>query len=231
MFQKSVFTLHFKVLFMAVENASLQELRQIKQMMERSSRFSTLSGFSGVAAGLCSLLGAALVYLKISDVQTRYDEFQIISSDFILSILLISVGTFVAAAISAYFFIYLRCRRLSIPIFSLSARRVLYNMAIPIIIGALFILRLLSSGEFEMLAPASLLFYGLALINASKYTLDEIRQLGFVELAIGLLNLWLLEYGLLLWALGFGLMHIIWGIIIWARYERNEMKIAETGNE
>lgn len=209
---------------MDTENASLQELRHIKQMMERSARFSTLSGFSGIAAGLCSLLGAWLAYNYMRSLSEDSYSRTFVTDKSVMHILLIAIGTFAAAAVSAYLFIYMRCRRLKIPVFSLSARRVVYNMTIPIVIGALFILRLITQGDFEMLAPASLLFYGLALINASKYTLNEVRQLGFAELAIGLINLLFLGYGVIFWAVGFGIMHIIWGALIWWRYERKEFQ-------
>jgi hypothetical protein len=98
---------------------------------------------------------------------------------------------------------------------------VIINIAIPLVVGSLFIFRLSASGAFFLIPPACLIFYGLALINASKYTLDEIRYLGFTEIIIGIINLWVLEYGLIFWGIGFGLAHIIYGIIIWWKYEKN----------
>jgi hypothetical protein len=63
-------------------------------------------------------------------------------------------------------------------------------------------------------------FYGLALVNASKYTLTDIRYLGITEIILGILNIFFLRRGLYFWALGFGVLHIIYGLVMWWKYER-----------
>ena len=99
--------------------------------------------------------------------------------------------------------------------------RLFWNTAIPLMIGAIFLLRLMQLGEFELIAPGCLLFYGLALVNASKYTLGEVRYLGYGQLALGIMSLWYVGYGLYFWAMGFGILHIIYGVLMWYKYERN----------
>ena len=207
---------------MNAENESLQELQHIKRMMERSTKFSSLSGFSGIAAGICALVGIWFVASRISGWKHNHignsDAHQ---DDLAIHLLFIAVATFIAAVISAFIFIYLRCKKLDIPVLGMSARRVIINIAIPLFAGSLFIFRLATSGAYELIPPACLIFYGLALVNASKYTLNEIRYLGFTEIIIGIINLWILGYGLIFWGLGFGLIHIIYGVIIWWKYEKN----------
>ena len=99
--------------------------------------------------------------------------------------------------------------------------RLFWNTAIPIATGALFLIRMMQLGEFELVAPGCLIFYGLALVNASKYTLGEIRYLGYGQLALGFMNLWYIGYWLYFWAMGFGVLHILYGILMWYKYERN----------
>jgi uncharacterized membrane protein YwzB len=207
---------------MNAQNEPLQDLQHIKKMMERSTKFSSLSGLSGIAAGICALAGVWFVVKKIAEwKQTHSGNLDASKDDLATQLLVIAVATFVAAGISSFIFIYLRCKKLGIPILGTSARRVIINIAIPLFVGSLFIFRLASSGAYELIAPACLIFYGLALVNASKYTLNEIRYLGFAEIFIGILNLWILEYGLIFWGIGFGLIHIIYGAIIWWKYEKN----------
>ena len=98
--------------------------------------------------------------------------------------------------------------------------RLFWNMVIPLTAGAIFIIRMMQLGEFELVAPGCLIFYGLALVNASKYTLGEIRYLGYGQLVLGIINLWLIGYGLYFWAIGFGLLHIVYGIWMWNKYEK-----------
>ena len=207
---------------MNTQNESLQELQHIKKMMERSTRFSSVSGFSCIAAGICALAGIWFVVQAIAKwKQNHIGNLYTDRGDLATQLLLIAVATFVAAAISSFVFIYLRCKKLGISILGRSATRVLINIIIPLFVGSLFVFRLATSGVFELIAPACLIFYGLALVNASKYTLDEIRYLGFTQLFIGIINLWILGYGLIFWGIGFGLVHIIFGIIIWWKYEKN----------
>ena len=82
-------------------------------------------------------------------------------------------------------------------------------------------IRMMQLGEYALVAPGCLVFYGLALVNASKYTLGEIRYLGYGQLVLGIVNLWNVSYGLWFGALGFGILHIIYGIWMWYKYEKN----------
>jgi len=93
------------------------------------------------------------------------------------------------------------------------------NVSIPLLVGAVFLFRLLQFQAYELIAPGCLLFYGLALINASKYTLAEIRYLGYAQLLLGMINLWYVGYGLYFWAAGFGVLHIVYGVYMWWKYE------------
>ncbi|MGH2565511.1 MAG: hypothetical protein ACRDE5_13425 [Ginsengibacter sp.] len=209
---------------MNIQNESLQELQHIKKMMERSTKFSSISGFSAIAAGICALMGIWVVVKEIATWKEQHlDNLTANKDELATQLLLTAVVTFSAAVVTSFIFVYLRCKKLGIPVLGMSARRVIINIAIPLFVGALFIFRLATLGSYELITPACLIFYGLALINASKYTLSEIKHLGFIELGIGIINLWILGYGLILWGIGFGLMHIIYGILIWWKYERNDL--------
>lgn len=207
---------------MNAKNESLQELRHIKTMMERSTKFSSLSGLSGIAAGTCALAGVWFAVNSIADWKNSHiNNPEAPVGELVSRLLLIAVATFSAAAISAFIFIYFRCKKLGIPVLGMSARRVIINIAIPLFMGSLFVLRLATSGAYELIPPACLIFYGLALVNASKYTLNVVRYLGFAQLIIGIINLWVPGYGLIFWGIGFGLIHIIYGVVIWWNYETN----------
>ncbi len=209
---------------------SLETLQDIKRMMERSSRFISLSGLSGISAGICALVGAWLShdyvvgkrdYLINSDVamvQVMTNDYAIIFNTWLFWI---AAGTFVAALVSAFIFTWLKSKKEGIPLWGNTARRLLINVSIPLIAGAIFLFKLIHFGTFGLIAPGCLIFYGLALINASKYTLGEIRYLGYCQMLLGIINLWSVGYGLYFWAAGFGVMHILYGAYMWYKYERN----------
>ncbi|MEY4458904.1 MAG: hypothetical protein RIT38_109, partial [Bacteroidota bacterium] len=59
-----------------------------------------------------------------------------------------------------------------------------------------------------------------SILNASKYTYHDIRSLGILEILTGLMASYFVDYGLLFWALGFGVLHIVYGLYIYFKYEK-----------
>jgi hypothetical protein len=218
---------------MSDNNQHLDSIEDIRQMMQKSSRFISLSGLSGVAAGVCALIASWMAYdiLKPyrSGSQVNYNEIENTSnapgldySRLDLTLLYLAAGTFVAAFALAFLFTWLRSRKTGISLWGFAARRVMINVAVPMLIGACMILRLIQLDAYELIPPACLIFYGLGLVNASKFALPEIRYMGYGQLILGGLNLLpsMAGYGLFFWAIGFGLLHIIYGIVMWNKYER-----------
>ena len=93
-------------------------------------------------------------------------------------------------------------------------------MAIPLVAGGIYAIILLYHGHVALVAPATLIFYGLSLIHASKYTINDIRHLGVAELITGLVASVFPDYGLLFWAFGFGVLHVVYGLRIHHKYEK-----------
>lgn len=203
----------------------LDSIKDIRNIMERNSRFISLSGWSGIAAGICALAGTYFAGREIQCWQSGDCRFVPIVENGRINtdstMLWIAILTFAGAFITAFLFTYIRSRKKNIPVWGYTARRVIINVAIPMLAGAIVIFHLMNNGLYEMAAPVSLIFYGLALISAGKYTLAEIRYLGLLELLLGLICLWFPEQGLYFWAIGFGVLHILYGIIMWLKYERD----------
>jgi hypothetical protein len=205
----------------------LDTLHDIKQMMERSSRFKSLSGLSGVGAGLCALAGVWLAQSKINEyyfyVNGKPNEHIPESGRYVLvnQLLLIAAATFFSAFILAFLFTWLRSKKNNLPLLSSTSKRLMINISIPMLTGAVFLLKLVETDAYDLIAPGCLIFYGLALVNASKYTLSEVRYLGFGQLVLGLINLWYMSNSLYFWAAGFGVLHIFYGTFMWWKYEKS----------
>ncbi len=223
-----------KVLFMDSGNKPIQALEDIKQMMDRSSRFVSLSGWSGIGAGICALVAAWLAHRKFNEYAISENEYAAKSAytkdsnllQLDRELLILAVITFIAAFFFAFLFTYLRSKKTGVPIWGFMARKVMVNLAVPMIAGGLLTWRITDFGLYGLVAPACLIFYGIALINASKFTLSEVRYLGYLQLLLGIINLWVIGYGLYFWAVGFGVLHILYGIVMWNKYERNEKAVA-----
>jgi hypothetical protein len=221
----------FQSTFMSHQQQSLEDLQHIKKMMERSSRFISLSGLSGISAGLCALIGAWVAHPYVfgekdyiidsagAVAQAMANSYTIILNTYLFWI---AAATFIAAFVSAFFFTWIKSQKDGTPLWGNTAKRLLINVSIPVAVGGLFLFRMMHFGTFGLVAPGCLIFYGLGLINASKYTLDEIRYLGYFQIIIGIINLWYVGYGLYFWAMGFGVMHIAYGAYMWMKYERKK---------
>lgn len=201
----------------------IHQLTEIKNMMEKSSRFLSLSGLSGLSAGIVALVGAYLAYRAMGqtpeyDVDaSQMDMKKIIGSE----LFLIALGTLGVAKLLIFLFTYRKSRMLKLPVWTSATRRLIYNLAIPLVAGGLFLLKVVDLGYWGLIAPGCLLFYGLSLVNASRYTIGDIRILGLIEIGLGILNLLFIGQGLLFWTLGFGLAHIAYGIYMWNKYDKN----------
>lgn len=206
------------------QHQPLETLQDIKRMMERSSRFISLSGWSGISAGICALIGAWAAHARLDGFRILYREGADNrgggTMDLFYDLLLIAIITFIGAFVSAFLFTYLRSRRNGVPLWDRTVQRLAWNTILPMVVGGIMILRALELGYYELIAPGCLIFYGLALVNASKYTLGEVRYLGYGQIILGILNLWIINEGLYFWAAGFGLLHIVYGAMMWWKYER-----------
>ncbi|MBD3627321.1 hypothetical protein [Cyclobacterium sp.] len=199
----------------------IRDIAEIRSMMERSSKFMSLSGWAGILAGTYALIGAlvaAKVFhfnpVTISDATVNSGSAQLVQLIILaLVVLLMASGT-------AIFFSYRRAIQRGEKAWNATARRLLTNMAVPLLSGAVILIFLLTNGLLGLLAPFTLIFYGLALYNAGTFTYKEVKILGLVQLGLGLISIWLISYAIILWAMGFGLAHIIYGIYMHNKYER-----------
>ncbi|SDG68290.1 hypothetical protein [Psychroflexus sediminis] len=196
---------------MNTEKDYLRDLTEIRSLMERSSKFLSLTGFSGILAGVYALAGAYLACSWIYGSDTEANVLSIFSLGALVLVLALSTAVVLSQKKSAK-----NGERLWNPV----AKRLLMNLAIPLVSGGIFILILFLKDSIELIAPAMLIFYGLALVNAGKFTFEEVKFFGIIEILLGLIAAYYTDYGLLFWAIGFGFMHIVYGIYMHWKYER-----------
>jgi len=209
---------------MTEQNQHLDALQDIRKMMQRSSRFISLSGLSGIAAGVWALVGAYFAYDWIVEYYNNYAGQGYTNENFHRlkwNLFLLAGAVVGLALISALYFTWRRAGKNKLPLWDHASKQLIINTAIPMIVGGLFIIAMLQYSEWRFVAPACLVFYGLGLVNGSRYTLSDIRYLGFLEIVLGLTNTQFIGYGLYFWAIGFGALHIIYGFVMWWKYERN----------
>lgn len=200
----------------------INDLNEIKEMMNKSSRFVSLSGLSGILAGIYALIGAGFAYAILyenTSITSNYKNLIITQSNAI-KLVAIAFTVLVLSIVTGFVFSVSKARKQNESVWNMASKRLLINFLIPLATGGFFILFIIEKEFLVLVAPSTLLFYGLACLNASKYTLGDIRYLGLSMIVLGLLSTWFLGYGLLFWALGFGGCHILYGSLMYFKYDR-----------
>lgn len=207
----------------------IDQLQEIRTMMERSSRFISLSGWSGILAGIYALAGAWFArwyyYGHLNEYMDRLGELisgpSLFKDPGYYGFFILDAGLVVVLALSTGIVLTIRrARQKGQRIWDRVALRMLINLAIPLFTGGIFCLLLLKYRLLGLIAPSMLIFYGLSLINASKYTLYELKYFGLAQVVLGLISMYYIGHGLLFWSIGFGVFHILYGGYMWMKYER-----------
>ncbi len=201
----------------------LDDLKEIRQMMRRSSLFLSLSGLSGVLAGVYALIGAGLAFDILED-HYQHQAYVTIESYTFKLLIGIALAVLLASIVTTYLFSAYKAKCNGDKLINITSKRALYNFALPLLTGGILCVLLIKNGHYGLLSPMTLIFYGLACVNVSKYTFGDVHYLGITEIALGLLAVQFSGYGLLFWVLGFGVCHILYGGIMHFKYERNRKK-------
>lgn len=208
---------------MKTEQEYIKDLSEIRLMMERSTKFLSLTGLSGILAGIYALVAAYLAYrlFYVNTENVIYNGLspQTLSGD-VLNLVFLAVVVLLLAVGTAIYLSSKKATKNNEMLWNPVSRRLVINMAIPLVTGGIFILIMISKGFIELAAPLTLIFYGLSLINASKFTFKDLKYLGMIQILLGLISSYFIGLGLLFWAIGFGLMHIIYGIYMQLKYEK-----------
>ncbi len=191
--------------------------------MNRSSRFISLSGLAGVFAGCYAIIGAVIAKMLLAENASFYNESVstgTINSELSFDLFLIAMAVLTLAIGTAIFLTTRKARKNGQKIWDSTSKRLVVNFFAPLLAGGVFCLVLLQYGLIGLIAPCMLIFYGLALIHASKYTFADLKNLGYANLVLGLIATQFIGFGLYFWAIGFGLFHIIYGIWMYNKYDR-----------
>jgi hypothetical protein len=207
------------------DTKSIEDIKAIRKIMEESSRFLSLSGLAGVFAGLTAIAGALVAYFFILDNRSiHYDEYFRSLSDkeaFSLRWQLIADAALVLV-LSVLFSLYFsakKAKRDGKDFWTPVSRRLLINLLIPLATGGVFIIVFLFQNNIQLIVPGFLIFYGLSLVNAGKFTFGEIFYLGILEIITGLVSAFVPGLALIFWIFGFGVLHIIYGLAMYRKYE------------
>ncbi len=194
----------------------LEDITEIKDLMSRSSRFISLSGLSGILAGIYAITGAVMTYIFLLPT----GDYVVLHSWNFRMIVGVLIAVAVLSFVTAYLLTTRKAKQNNEKIWDDTTKRLLINFLIPLVTGGIYILIKLNSQHYGLTGSLMLIFYGLALVNASKYTIGNVRYLGYVEIVLGLICAAFPGYGFWFWILGFGVLHIIYGSLIYFKEQK-----------
>jgi hypothetical protein len=220
--------LYRKVLHNNIMNQSdqhLEDIKVIRKIMEESSRFLSLSGLSGIMAGLIAIAGAvaAKVIIEKHSPVTEWYSYPFTTDPegrkMLILLLTDMAAVLVLALAGAVFFSSRKARMSGLSAWTPVTRRMLASLIVPLLTGGLFIILTITRVPAYVTVASTMIFYGLAVISAGKFTFGEIHWLGVLEITAGLICLLLPARSVLLWAVGFGAIHIVYGLFMHLRYK------------
>ncbi|MGJ8667668.1 MAG: hypothetical protein ACSHW7_14960 [Patiriisocius sp.] len=193
------------------EQDYLKDLSEIKNLMNRSSRFISLSGWAGIMAGMYAIIGGIVAYYIVANSAREY----LILDGYVFKIIMLDLFLIAFfSVVTAVFITTRRAKKDGVKIWDDTTKRLLINFLIPLITGGIYIIIILGQQKYGQTGALMLIFYGLSLVSAAKYSIGHIRYLGFIEITLGLICAIFPGYGFWLWMLGFGVMHIVYGAIM-----------------
>ena len=200
----------------------IQDIQEIKTIMQSRSRFLSLSGLSGVLSGLYALVGAYIAYkISISADSMAYQDLKYGTlSPVVIKLFGLATLLVIFSIATAYYFTQKKARANNEDMWTTATKKALTKFLVPLCTGGIFVLILIWRGDLLLIAPSTLIFYGLALYAASDHTVRDIAKLGLAEILLGLICLLYTGKGLFFWAAGFGILHIIYGLIMYIKYDR-----------
>ncbi|MDU1891597.1 MAG: hypothetical protein E6767_12995 [Dysgonomonas sp.] len=196
---------------------NLDDIRHIRSMMERSSKFLSISGISGVLAGVFATVGAFMAYLVL------IKEFSITGS-ILYDFIIIAVGVLIFAISGGLLFSARKAKMNNAKLWTPITLQIALDFLIPLGVGGLFCLILIYKHVAYMVAPCMLIFYGLSLVAVGSRTYGDVKYLGILEIILGLAAAVVVGYDLVFWGIGFGLLHIIYGVVMYYKYDMKSGK-------
>lgn len=196
------------------KDKALESVNEIKELMEKSSKFISVSGLAAILAGIYALAGAYIATQVITP-----ETHLIVTLEFMA---IIALSVLATAAVTAGILSYCKSQKTGQSFFSRLTYRALWNFSLPMLTGGALCISLLLHGYYDILSSVMLLFYGLTLVNVSKFTYANIAWLGYAFICLGVIDSFWEGHALLFWTIGFGGFHILYGILFYLHYERKQ---------
>lgn len=194
----------------------LEDISQIKNLMAESSKFLVFTtGLSGFFSGLFAILGMIYIYVladgDVNDIEQLTVNYR--STVAVVLIIILALSTLVTVI-----FTRRNAKSQGQNPWNPIAKKMVFNFYTVGVLGAVYLLILFFQEKYDTIVELMLVFYGMALLNGSKYTFDQVKLLAYIQIALGLACSFFDSYDFWFWVAGFGLVNLIYGGIMYFGY-------------
>jgi hypothetical protein len=184
---------------------ALDNIRFIRDAMERAGSFTSIPGWGGVGVGITAIVTA------------------VIAQQFLGKSLRLWLATWLAeavvAAIIGFGTMTLKARRSEAPFMSGAAKRFFISYFAPLVAGAVITFALVRVEAYAAIPATWLLLYGTAFVSSGAFSIRVIPVMGIAFMLFGVLSAFVpLNASNVILGIGFGGLHIIFGLIIARSY-------------
>ncbi len=186
-----------------ISDRALDNLEFIRETMERSGQFTAVPGYGGILMGVTAVAAAFIansqIYLRDS-----------LMTWLIEAVLAFSIGLLA---------MWQKSKIAGTSLMSAPAKKFAMSFAPPLIVGVAIILGVWRSGDYYVMPPICMLCYGAAVVCGGAFSARVVPVMGWCFMALGAVSFLLpTNYGNLMMAASFGLLHVVFGAIIARRY-------------
>jgi hypothetical protein len=186
-----------------IGDRAFDNLRFIRETMERSTHFTAVPGYGGIFMGLTAVAASVIAANQAT----------------IRAWLLVWVTEAVLAFAIGLFAMWQKSKIAKLPLTSAPARKFALGFLPSVLCGVVLTLGLWRFGHFEAMIPAWLLLYGAAVVTGGAFSVKAVPVMGWCFIALGTAAFFLpADFGNWLMAAGFGVLHVVFGIIIARRF-------------
>jgi hypothetical protein len=183
---------------------AMENLEFIRDTMERSTHFTAVPGYGGMLIGFTAIGAAYIAHTQAPLIR-----------DWVIVWLVEAVLAFCIGL----FAMWQKSKLAGTTLNSVPAKKMILSFVPPMICGVIITLGLWRYGDFVSMIPVWLLLYGAAVVTGGSYSVRAVPIMGWCFIALGAIAFFLpANTGNLMMTLGFGLLHMVFGLVIARKY-------------
>jgi len=182
--------------------------------MERHSSFFSLSGFTGILIGIVGCIAIFLVDTMTHGYGINFDGFSQ------LPILFLEIGIMVIGILTIVLSLFIlwkrgrnKAKKNKQGLWNAFAKKQRINLLLLLLVFLVILILIGSKGYYRLITPLLLSFYGLLLLNLSRFQSKSLLFLGLATLILGIVSYVSYTDKIFLLALGVGIFPIIYGLL------------------